>query len=316
MKKIILILILQIIYIIGYGQIPKIETPKTATFTDYSKTVTMPTGNKQFTPNYNQNNGLARTQINNQAVMREYKQHQQLKERKNRLINEATNDINNNTIQYNLPSFSSIPQTEYYRTAFNEINEMLQGKRPLNLKRAVFLTENAFVNNQIDYRQFDKLIKQDVQLTKMLIKKKGYNKNENLAKNLALFQYMCDTTEFYDYSTESMAIHTPYTYDFNDFFGKEDWTKMFVSKLVGSKSGQCHSLPLLYLIYTQEIGTEAYLAYSPSHSYIKCKDNYNNWFNIELTNGMIITDAAIMASGYIKTKAIQNEIYMDTISYK
>ena len=125
-----------------------------------------------------------------------------------------------------------------------------------------------------------------------------------------------DTTKFYDYSQEGTVIHTPYSYDFNDFFGKDDWTQMFVSKLLVSKSGQCHSLPLLYLIYAQEIGSEAYLAYSPSHSYIKFQDKYKNWYNLELTNGMLISDAAIMASGYIKTEAIQNGIYMDTISYK
>lgn len=299
----------------SFGQIPVIETPKAATFQNYTNFGTMQTGNQNFIPNYIQNNGLTNTQINNQAIMQEVQYYEQLRQKQNEILNDDYTTVNSG-IQYNLPSFADIAETEYFRQAFNEINQMLNGTRPLDLKRAVFLTENAYISNQLDYNQFNNRIKQETQLAKLLIRQKGYKENENLSKNLALYQYMCDTSKFYDYSQEGTAIHTPYTYDFDDFFGKEDWTKIFVSKLLVSKSGQCHSLPLLYLIYAQEIGSEAYLAYSPSHSYIKFQDKYKNWYNLELTNGMLISDAAIMASGYIKTEAIQNGIYMDTISNK
>lgn len=300
---------------IGQNIIPEINIPKPATMTPNIITGTQ-TGQPNFFPNYNQNNGLTNTQINNQMIMQEVENYERLRQQQQNDINNVNKEFDSNSISYSLPSFKGEKGTENFQNAFNQINDMLQGKQPLDLKKAVFLTENAFLDKQLDYKQFDNKIKQDIQMTKLLIKQKNYKSNENLSKNLALFQYMCDTTKFYNYSAEGTAIHLPYKYDFNDFCGKEDWTKMFVAKLMVSKSGQCHSLPLLYLIYAQEIGTEAYLAYSPSHSYIKIKDADNVWYNLELTNGMFTTDAAIMSSGYIKTEAIKSQIYMDTISTK
>ncbi len=41
-----------------------------------------------------------------------------------------------------------------YDFAFNEINKMLMGQSPLDFKRAVFLTENAFHSNRLDYKEF------------------------------------------------------------------------------------------------------------------------------------------------------------------
>ncbi len=306
--------ILSGITITSLGQVSVIETPKPATFTNKA-TIGFQQNNPSFQPNYNNTNGLSTAEYNNQLIMQEVRYHEQLRARQEKLINEALVAANS-SISYSLPSFASTPGTGYFRKAFDEINGMLQGTKPLDLKRAVFLTENAFFGNQMDYNNFDKLIKKDVQLARLLILQKGYTQEEDILKNLALFQYMCDTTEFKDYASEGKVLHLPYTYDFDDFFGRDDWSKMFVTKLLLAKNGQCHSMPLLYLIYAKEIGTEAYLAYSPSHSYIKFKDKYQNWYNLELTSGMLISEAAIMASGYIKTEAIQNGIYMDTISYK
>jgi|GEM_PF-6378361 len=61
-------------------------------------------------------------------------------------------------------------------------------------------------------------------------------------------------------------------YDFVDFWGREDTRKVFVTKLLATNSGQCQSLPQLYLILAEELGTTAYLAFSPEHSYIKFQD--------------------------------------------
>ena len=47
-------------------------------------------------------------------------------------------------IQYNFPSFTTKQGANFYLQAFDSILPMLQNKQPLNLKRAVFLTENAY----------------------------------------------------------------------------------------------------------------------------------------------------------------------------
>lgn len=98
--------------------------------------------------------------------------------------------------------------------------------------------------------------------------------------------------------------------------GVKDWSKMFVSKLLATGKGQCNSLPRLYLILAEEIGAEAFLSLSPNHSYIKFRDEDDNWYNVELTNGMFTTESMILQSGFIKSEALQSGIYMQQMSEK
>ncbi len=91
---------------------------------------------------------------------------------------------------------------------------------------------------------------------------------------------------------------------------------MFVSKLLATGKGQCNSLPRLYLILAEEIGAEAFLSLWASHSYIKFKDEEENWYNVELTNGMFTTESMILQSGFIKSEALQNGIYMQQMTEK
>lgn len=89
---------------------------------------------------------------------------------------------------------------------------------------------------------------------------------------------------------------------------------MFVTKLLVTNSGNCHSLPYLYKIVANEMGTTAYLTFSPNHIYIKNKCKKTGWYNTELTSGDFPTDGWIMCSGYITNEAIISGIYMDTLS--
>jgi hypothetical protein len=91
---------------------------------------------------------------------------------------------------------------------------------------------------------------------------------------------------------------------------------MFVTKLLRTHSGNCHSLPFLYKILCEELGAKAYLAMAPNHTYIKQWAKKSGWYNTELTNRYFPIDAWIMASGYIHLNAVQNRIYMDTLSQK
>ncbi|MDB9954824.1 hypothetical protein OAD49_04610, partial [Flavobacteriaceae bacterium] len=61
---------------------------------------------------------------------------------------------------------------------------------------------------------------------------------------------------------------------------------------------------------------EAYLSLSPNHSYIKFRDEDDNWYNVELTNGMFTTDSMILQSGFIKSEALQKGIYMQQLTSK
>jgi hypothetical protein len=193
---------------------------------------------------------------------------------------------------------------------------MLSGKTALNLKEAVFISENAYYEGKLNHYIYNQAIMDLATVAYQKTVEDGYNWNNPLTKNVMLFRVMSDTLKIKLPLHENSVISYPMRYDFNDFKGENDWSKMFVSKLLNTGHGNCHSLPLLYLILCEATGAEAYLAYSPSHSYIKFKDKANNWYNLELTNGHIVTDAFIVGSGFISAEAIKSGLYMKPQSKK
>jgi hypothetical protein len=283
-----------------------ITTPKPATFTNYANGFNQ---NNQARGTVNPTNLINNDiQARNQAMIRQ--DMEQVRLMNQHKLNEFK------TISYELPSFRDKAGADNFINAYNEISKMLSGELPLDLKRAVFLVENAYFANSLDYNKYNNAIKQMVGLCNIKLKNEKSKIDKDLAKKIILYRFMSDTLQFYDYQQEKKVYTYPMTYDFEDFEGKEDWSKMFVTKLMSNGKGQCHSLPLLYMILAQEIGTEAFLSYSPSHSYVKIRDKYNRWYNIELTNGLITSDAAVMESGYVKSEALLNKIYLDTIGIK
>lgn len=83
-----------------------------------------------------------------------------------------------------------------------------------------------------------------------------------------------------------------------------------------TNSGQCHSMPLLYLILAEQIDAEAHLVTIPNHSYIRFEVNDGEMLNIESTNGMFSTNSFVINNGYIKSEALQNKIYMQNMTKK
>jgi hypothetical protein len=140
----------------------------------------------------------------------------------------------------------------------------------------------------------------------------NYNYSDSLKfhANGAIFQFITDTI----YLVGEKDKLLPFIYDFEDHFGQNDWSKMFVSKLLVSGSGNCHSLPYFYKILANELNTEAYLSLAPNHIYIKHRSKKLGWYNTELTSGQFPTDAWIKASGYISIESIKSGVYMDTLS--
>lgn len=217
-------------------------------------------------------------------------------------------DLKGELINYRLPGYDHNGGTKYYREAHNKLSEL--DVKDFSIKDATFIIENAYLEGKQDYEEFNSIVNQTGDFLKDKMVELGYDKESNLAKNFILFQFFSDTLEI----KSKDLRHVPFKYDFDDYMGIKDWSKMFVSKLLETGKGQCNSLPRLYLILAEEIGAEAFLSLSPNHSYIKFRDDQNNWFNVELTNGMFTTDSSILQSGFIKSEALQNEIYMQTMT--
>lgn len=206
-----------------------------------------------------------------------------------------------------------------YENSFNMLNEMLLDSSKYNFKKAVFSVENAYSDGTLDTISLNKKINLLKELSQRLIesrtlKYQGKDK-EIVAKYAALFSVLNDSIPIQD-AEENNYFYVPYSYDFDDPFGHEEWKNMFVSKLIETGKGNCHSLPYLYKILAEELGVEAHLALAPNHIYIKHKNEKDGWYNTELTSGIFPIDAWLMASGYIHTDAIRNGVFMKALGDK
>lgn len=179
---------------------------------------------------------------------------------------------------------------------------MLENRTPLSMKRAVFLIEWAYLDGEIDYQAYCSQIEK---MSDGIRRFMGANRlnADPIGGNIALFEFF--TKPF------SMNGFTPLEYDFEDCEGKKDYTKLFVTKLLRTHSGQCRSLPLLYKILSDEIGAKSHLAYAPNHMFIRHRDQTGEkWLNVELTNGSLARDAYIMESNGISETAIRQGTYL------
>ncbi len=218
---------------------------------------------------------------------------------------------------FNISIAQSIDKVQInFEKAYAEINDMLNNKQKSSFKRAVFVVENAYLGDSLNYNFYLSLIEFYKKLTLAYkkanpLKDYKYSDSNEVALNGALFKVFTDTI----YDTDKKIISIPLTYDFEDVFGNTDFTKTFIIKLLLSKSGTCHSLPYLYKIICEELGTQAYLSFAPHHIYIKQRNKKTGWYNTELTSGQFPIDGYLMATGYISRENILSGIYMDTLSY-
>ena len=224
--------------------------------------------------------------------------------------------INGQTIDTKIPSeltngIQIETKSSLYNAAFLEISDMLDGKQPLSIKRAVFLAEWAYLDGKLDYEKYCNTIDSAADFIKRFIKANAMEKYKT-AKNMALIEYF-----FHPYSGNG---HKPFIYDFNDTVAAEDFTEQFVSKVMQTHKGQCLSLPMYYRVLAEAVGAEAYIAYAPQHVFIRYRDEDNlfpeDWVNIELTSHQLIPDFGIKESFEISEKAIENKIYLCPLTVK
>lgn len=206
-----------------------------------------------------------------------------------------------------------------YKDAYENLSQLLIQEEKNSFKKAVFLTENAFLQGSLSYKDFENSISNLLPFIKSWMKSnpaRDYPEEDSLfvKETGAVFSVMRDTIEI-KFSDGNEKKHYPFTYDFDDFEGAADWTNTFVTKLLVSGSGNCHSLPYLYKILADELDVpNSWLSFAPNHIYIKNYCKKIGWYNTELTSGEFPVDAWIMASGYISPDAVRNGIYMDTLS--
>ncbi|MDZ7741028.1 MAG: hypothetical protein U5Q03_04580 [Bacteroidota bacterium] len=89
-------------------------------------------------------------------------------------------------------------------------------------------------------QQFENSIQQAAKICELSMLENKINPNDNFAKNLTIFNYMSDTVQVKLSGQEKILTHYPIKYDFEDYMGNDNWSNMFVSKLMATNSGQCH----------------------------------------------------------------------------
>lgn len=323
MKKkyslIIMVLLISVVADNCYSQAPTVTIPQIKLpQMPKDPTVSVPTNHSTNLCNPHVTNSGFNQQAQQIEVMREVQQHQQqLQAASNKKVqNYIQEEIQRQTdimmlTKYGFPMQSDYEGTAAFYSAFDEINNMLNGSEELNLGKAIFLTENAWYNNKYDYDDYQKGIKSSVDFCNQKIKEEKLDRNNNLIKNMMLFRFMCDTLKLKDKSTQKTQIHFPAKYNYEDYDSHISYDSHFVTTLMRTGTGQCHSMPLYYLVLAETIGAEAYWSFSPRHSFVKIQDEKGDWYNLELTCKAILSDTHYMNSSYIKSEALQNKIYLE-----
>lgn len=247
-------------------------------------------------------------------IEEDIRRHQIEVSQRQKLVDEANADLDAFQIDYKLP-FNDSPEKTPYVDAFQYLKKVLHDEEPINLEAAVFTVEHAF-DPSLNYNDFDQQLSKAVSVIGLKMQQDKISAEDNLGKIMTTFRFMSDTISVHSKSSETTITTYPKTYDFEDFWGRKDYKKMFVSKLMKDGTGQCHSLPLYFLILCERIKADANLAFAPNHSFVKFKDKRGTWHNLELTNGVLASDHFMIESGYIKAEAIQNKIYLQPLSKK
>ncbi len=195
----------------------------------------------------------------------------------------------------------------YYNQAYLEMADMLDDKAPLSIKRAAFLIEWAYLEGDLDYDEFCLGIDTVANYIRRFIEVNNLDQYKT-GDNFALFEYFAKP-----YSGNG---YKPFTYDYDDFGGTDDYTKVFVSKLMRTHSGQCRSLPFYYKILAEAIGAEAYISLAPQHYFIRHRDETdpNKWINVELTGPSLSREIWLIENFGISDVAIRNKVYLYPLS--
>ncbi|GAA3934506.1 hypothetical protein GO495_29995 [Chitinophaga oryziterrae] len=224
----------------------------------------------------------------------------------------------------------------YYRSALHEMENMLSGKQPLSYERAIFLTENAWWNNQLSYVDFQGVISRDTAIIRTIIaqtrgqqeqiqpsnfldalkehsnKGKGYY--EKALTNAAIFSYMTDTLYFVD--TNKIFYHLPFSYATNDPLGSTDWTNTQATNLLDNGQGNCFAFVSLFKIFSERLNSDASVCTAPGHIYISHADDKGIPYNVEIANKAFPGTGTLSTLTHTTQDAIKNNISLRELDLK
>ncbi|HET8962507.1 MAG TPA: hypothetical protein VFM99_01320, partial [Chitinophagales bacterium] len=192
-------------------------------------------------------------------------------------LSEVLNEIHTSNERYNSSGSTNVEVLNSYKSAYSKISNMLSGKSKLSYADASYYMESAYGNAYLKYDEFKSDIAQSADFLKKWM---AQNKIPVTPQNIhyAIQQFMGDTISLTTYLPDAKqekktTTHFPFKYDYDDYDGKKDYRNYFASKCLATGTGQCNSMPMVYLMLCEAMGVKGYLSFAPFHSFIKYKNN-------------------------------------------
>ena len=240
-----------------------------------------------------------------------YQQNQRINEESLKLRKPSKEDY------WKSPEFAQ--QTKAYSDAFDKLKDMLTGKTPLSVKDAYYEIENANGNTYLSKEEYDLQIKKSSNFIRQWLVENKYSLKNNISLHFGIQKFMSDTLTIGKKHNKEMPgikpeTHLGFYYDYQDYKAQKDERSYYVTKTFATGNGQCHTLPIVYLILAEQLGAKTYLSYAPIHSFIKYPDNKGNIHNYEVTTNWQISDQWYKENFNIKSLAIKKVIYLNTMN--
>lgn len=209
-----------------------------------------------------------------------------------------------------------------YDLALNDLKRMLDGAVALSLADAFYIEEAAYGKLHLSYSDYKAVIDQSTTFIRQWMEEHGLNENEPQAVHLAIQKFMGDTLSVRQVAPERTGMvafpkgHYPYQYDYVDYRGEKDLRNYFLTKTLATGSGQCNTLPRVYLVLAEALGVDAYLCFAPQHSFIKYPDGNGGFANYEPTIDWHMSNQDYMEHMPVMAAALANRVYMQPLSKK
>lgn len=209
-------------------------------------------------------------------------------------------------------------QQKKYDDALQTLKDMLSGKKQLSIAGAYYTIENAYGKPYMGKEEFLKQLKESAEFIKAWLQQNNYSHDDAEARHYGIQKFMSEELSITqavkddNHANFQTTIHKPFHYDYEDFSGEKDFRNFFVTKLSATGTGQCNSMPAMYLCLAEALNTEAYLSFAPQHSFIKYKDAEGVLHNYEPTSNWHITDRWYQDNMFISAEAKRSGIFLDT----
>jgi hypothetical protein len=221
-------------------------------------------------------------------------------------------------------------QKQAFYEANLELEAMLNGDASQDYERAVFVMENAYRNNTIDYAVYEEVLDFHTQNIRLLAEanrdsvleglpdvmfeteEQKQERYDILLNNWAIYHYMTDTTIIRDGAFD--YVHMPYNYSYSDPMGVLDWKHTQIMNLLDNKAGNCYAMVNLYMIFAKRLGTDARIGVAPGHVFIMHDGMDGREYFVELSNGSFPGTGTIMTLSYSPVEAVKEGISMRELS--